>query len=541
MKNFIIAVFAALIFIPFLGRVNLFDWDEINFAESAREMIVTHDYSTVQIAYKPFWEKPPLFIWMEAASMKLFGVNEFAARFPNAIIGIITLLVIFNIGKKLMDERFGLWWVLIYAASWLPHFYFKSGIIDPTFNLFIFLSVYFLARIAYSKRDNRNAIASGIFLGLAVLTKGPVAILISLLALVVYWLYNKGKTALKWRHLGLIALFTALLTCLWFGYIIAVRGWWLVQEFIQYQVRLFSTPDAGHGGPFFYHWVVLLLGCFPASVFLFIYFQTTRRKSIYHYQQPEMRDFRTWMWILFWVVLILFSIVKTKIIHYSSLCYFPLTFLAAIQAYRMVEGKVKVRKWVFALLGLVGILLAAAIAALPLVGIYKDKLTPYIEDPFAVGNLQANVHWGYSECFFGLAYGIIILICVILFFRNKSRMGLLVLFISQVIIIEIALFHFVPKIEAYSQRSAIEFFRSLKGKDVYVQVLGYKSYAQYFYTQMPPPANPGYYNVDWLLTGKVDKPVYFVCKNIAADHYRDNPHLEVIGEKNGFVFFRRRQ
>jgi 4-amino-4-deoxy-L-arabinose transferase-like glycosyltransferase len=59
--------------------------DEINFAESAREMIVTGDYSKVQINFNPFWEKPPLFIWMQVLSMKIFGINEFAARFPNAV------------------------------------------------------------------------------------------------------------------------------------------------------------------------------------------------------------------------------------------------------------------------------------------------------------------------------------------------------------------------------------------------------------------------------------------------------------------------
>jgi hypothetical protein len=46
-------------------------------------------------------------------------------------------------------------------------------------------------------------------------------------------------------------------------------------------------------------------------------------------------DHRRWMVILFWVVLILFSIVKTKIVHYSSLCYFPLTYLAALQLERI--------------------------------------------------------------------------------------------------------------------------------------------------------------------------------------------------------------
>ena len=58
----LIAILAALFFIPFLGRVHLFDWDEINFAESAREMIQSSDYLTVRINFLPFWEKPPLFI-----------------------------------------------------------------------------------------------------------------------------------------------------------------------------------------------------------------------------------------------------------------------------------------------------------------------------------------------------------------------------------------------------------------------------------------------------------------------------------------------
>jgi len=96
--NIYIAIIASLLFIPFLGNVHLFDWDEINFAECAREMLVTGDYFSVKINYLPFWEKPPVFIWMQALSMKMFGVNEFAARFPNAIAGIATLLVLFNIG-----------------------------------------------------------------------------------------------------------------------------------------------------------------------------------------------------------------------------------------------------------------------------------------------------------------------------------------------------------------------------------------------------------------------------------------------------------
>ena len=95
---FIVAVSAILFFIPFLGSVHLFDWDEINFAESAREMIVTGNFSRVQIDFQPFWEKPPLFFWMQAGCMKIFGINEFADRLPDAIFGIISLLTFYFIG-----------------------------------------------------------------------------------------------------------------------------------------------------------------------------------------------------------------------------------------------------------------------------------------------------------------------------------------------------------------------------------------------------------------------------------------------------------
>jgi 4-amino-4-deoxy-L-arabinose transferase-like glycosyltransferase len=84
-----------LIFIPFIGNCHLFDWDEINFAECAREMLVSGNFSRVQLNFQPFWEKPPVFIWLQAFSMQLFGITEFAARFPNAICSAITLVFLY--------------------------------------------------------------------------------------------------------------------------------------------------------------------------------------------------------------------------------------------------------------------------------------------------------------------------------------------------------------------------------------------------------------------------------------------------------------
>ena len=270
-----VIILSSLLFFPFLGGVHLFDWDEINFAECAREMITTGDYLRPQIDFMPFWEKPPLFIWMQVVAMKLFGVNEFAARFPNALMGVVTLTTVYHLGRRMVNELMARWWVLLFAASWLPHFYFKTGIIDPTFNLFIFLAFYQVHVLRTTPDKWRTAIAAGLFLGLAALTKGPVGILVALLALAAYVVMNRGLNGYKLQHLLIIVIMAAIPFGAWMAVTATAHGGeyggWFLKEFVQYQVRLFSTEDSDHGGPFIYHFVVLLVGCFPASAFLFQY------------------------------------------------------------------------------------------------------------------------------------------------------------------------------------------------------------------------------------------------------------------------------
>ncbi|HPI71150.1 MAG TPA: glycosyltransferase family 39 protein, partial [Tenuifilaceae bacterium] len=215
----ILIVLAAILMIPFLGSVHLFDWDEINFAESAREMIVTGDYLTVQIDFIPFWEKPPMFIWMQVLSMKIFGINEFAARFPNAVCGIITLMILYGIGKRLMGSKFGLTWVMTFGGSVLPFLYFKSGIIDPWFNLFIFLGIYFFILYSCDDAGGRKwlqALLSGFFIGMGVLTKGPVAFLLFAITALVVLIIRKFRVKITLRDVVLFGIALTITGGLWF-------------------------------------------------------------------------------------------------------------------------------------------------------------------------------------------------------------------------------------------------------------------------------------------------------------------------------------
>lgn len=523
----------AVLYIPFLGGVHLFDWDEINFAESAREMIMSGDYLSVQIDFKPFWEKPPLFIWMQVLSMKIFGINEFAARFPNAVCGIATLLLLFNTGKKLVSEKFGMIWSILYGVSFLPFLYFKSGIIDPWFNLFIFLGIYSFLMF-YNRKNHEHGwvflLLSALFTGLSVLTKGPVGLLIFGLVAAVYILLNRLRFNMGLRHfLSWTGVFI-LIGGMWFLMLIVSGNAGIIGEFFEYQIRLFLTEDAGHGGFLLYHFVVLLIGVFPASIFALSTMFSVKEDN------PEIKYSKLWMNILLWTVLILFTIVKTKIVHYSSMAYFPLTFFAALTVYKLLEAKIKINRLVIASLICVAFLWASVLAALPLIGRYKQDIidSGVIKDLFATGNLMADVKWTYLEPLIAVIFlGTVIWAGLNLNYRPERSIKALGFATAGFILF--FLYIVTPRIEAYSQRAAIEFFKSKNDGSVYVQNLAYKSYAPLFYSQKSKQNSQ--ISRDTLLSGKIRKDAYFVFKNTHKDEiFSKHPNLKLIKEQNGFVF-----
>jgi 4-amino-4-deoxy-L-arabinose transferase-like glycosyltransferase len=534
----------AIFFIPFLGGVHLFDWDEINFAECTREMMNMGDYLRVYINYAPFWEKPPFYFWLQALAMRAFGVGEFAARLPNAICGIITLTVIYNIGERLYNKKFGLIWALSYFGSILPFLYFKSGIIDPYFNLFIFLGLYFFILFCWKKegyssiklrRDKYTyLVIAGLFIGFGILTKGQVAYLIFVLTLGVYWIIQKFRFFVNVPQFLLLTVVAAAVMLTWYGVETAVHGSWFVIEFTKYQYRLFSTPDAGHKGFFGYHFVVLFLGCFPASIFCIHTFFTRSQSLIYQ------KDFRLWMTILFWVVLILFSVVKSKIVHYSSMCYFPLTFLAALSIYNIITGKEKFNKWLKAGLIFITTIYCIATIALPFLAMEPEMIKPlFKKDAFALANLNAKVSWTGLEALAGVFLALVVGFSLYWISHKRKWLGFRVLFGGTAVFIMLTLGLFIGKIEQYSQGAAIRFFESLEGKDVYVTTKGYKSYAHLFYTKKPKMTNEKSLDINWLLYGDIDKDVYIVTKINKVKDLENVPGIKHIGEENGFVFFKR--
>jgi len=387
-----------------------------------------------------------------------------------------------------------------------------------------------------------------------------------------FWLFQFKEWAVFFVTTGLVSL-------IWFAYELIQNGPFFLQEFIIYQIRLFQTQDAGHGGPFFYHWVVILFGCFPLSYFAF---QGWKNKV---YATNREQAFLVWSIVSFLVVLILFSIVKTKIAHYSSYCYLPLSFISTGAVYSLWKGEITMSPWLKWSVILTGSIVGIVLTAFPVIMTNWDTLypvlVPYIKDPFAAANFSAPVQWGGWEALSGVAY-LSVFIGGIYFLNKNIKYSLALFFVSSIVFHETVLPAILPNIERYVQGEVIDFYKSKQNEDAYVEVVNFKSYAHLYYTQKPnrqmkgyvsfvkkfvadstqsPPSDwlrycskeqydsyvqsfkvdgiPPFY-IDWLRHFPTDKPVYLITKlGREADLEADSNFVR-IGGQHGYCFYRKK-
>jgi hypothetical protein len=236
------------------------------------------------------------------------------------------------------------------------------------------------------------------------------------------------------------------------------------------------------------------------------------------------------MKVLFWVVLILFSLVKTKIVHYSSMCWIPLTYFSAVVLQEWQLGEFRFNWKYTTAIGFVGLLLAAMLTAVPLIGQNAGLIAPYIKDVFVQGNLQAPVYWAGWEFLIGAAFAA----AVIYYLFTKKLHSLMA---ASLVTIMAYMAIVVPKIEGYTQATVIDFYVAKAGQKVYIETIGFKSYAHLLYFQKPAGGPTG----DELMAAKkLDRPAYFVMKADVKEELKYHPNLILLKEENGFLFYKHR-
>jgi 4-amino-4-deoxy-L-arabinose transferase-like glycosyltransferase len=159
----------------------LIDRDEPRFAEASREMIERGNYIVPYFNNQLRLDKPPLAYWAQIASYRVFGQNDFAARFPSAVAAALTALVIFAWGWRLSGERLGWWAAIIFALSLQTFVHAKAAVADMWLVLFM-TSAHWAGYELYSARPAVTShhilrwwFAFYLSLALGFLAKGPIA------------------------------------------------------------------------------------------------------------------------------------------------------------------------------------------------------------------------------------------------------------------------------------------------------------------------------------------------------------------------------
>lgn len=265
---FVMLLGACIIFAQ-LGKFPLFNPDEALYAEPAREMLEIKEYITTYLNYVVRFTKPPLVIWAMALSYQVFGVNEFAARFFGAGLGLLLVGVTYLAASRYLSTTaaFLAAGSLITAPLYLGTA--REAITDMPLAFFM-ASAQLAFFHAFESGKKGFAYLAWALVGLSVMTKGPVGIVLPLGILFCYHLM-RGDIKKAWRAYCPIGglLLTALISLPWFIVEIYVTKGAYFQEFIMREnFQRFTAVVDAHKQPFWYHMAAMTVGYLPFSVFI---------------------------------------------------------------------------------------------------------------------------------------------------------------------------------------------------------------------------------------------------------------------------------
>lgn len=356
-------VVAAPAFFAGLGRLPLIEPDEGRNAEVGREMLATGDWITPHYNSFAYLDKPAVFFWLEAASLKLVGVNETAARLPSAVMALATMLLAWFLGRRMFGDAAGLRAGLIFAVCPLAVVLAREVIFDMTLTFFVTLAMTMFWIAEESKFQKPwHVLLMFAAMGFATITKGFVGVLIPLGAVFLYFV-ARGRARdwlkLRWGW-GLPVLLAVALP--WFIAVSMRNPDFPRYAFWNESLKRFTTQAAHRGGGPLYYLPVFLGGFFPWSFFLLLAAWNRIRRW------RELRDdaARPVLFLLAWAVWVFafFTVSHSKLPTYFLPAIAPLSVLMASQ-WRDAGCETEARPpdWLtagFALLLAFGILVAAA-------------------------------------------------------------------------------------------------------------------------------------------------------------------------------------
>src|SRR5215831_5612489 len=371
----------------------LIDRDEPRFAEASREMMQRGNYIVPYFNNQLRLDKPPLTYWAQVASYHIFGENDFAARFPSAIAAALAALLIFLWGCRMGGEKLGWWAALIFTLSLQTFVHAKAAVADMWLVLFMTLANWAGYELLFNYRVNakhRTFSWWWIFylsLALGFLAKGPIAWtpLMTVAAVVIYT--RDWQLLRRLRFAVGIALMFAVIALWGIPALIQTHGEFFSVGIGRHVVRRSFTTLEGHGAssvgmyllllPFYF--VTVFISFFPWSIKLPWLAKDLwrRRDSIDNYLLSGIA-----------VVFIIFSLVKTKLPHYT-LPAFPLLGLLLARHWQTAAASMRRSLFASSAVAIACVWIATALVVPPIVARFSPAYQLFqVSRPALQSNMQ---------------------------------------------------------------------------------------------------------------------------------------------------------
>ncbi len=269
MRKYLLILVVIAVFISCfrLGSVTLFDVDEAVFAQATKEMVESGDWITPTYNGVNRYDKPIFFYWLMAASYKVFGINEFAARFPSALSGILLCVSLFLFAVQFGSAERAFYASVSFLISVYFFMYSHAAVTDMVLSLFITLSLF---SFFLSLKKNRLFIYGFyLFSAFAFLTKGLIGIVFPFGIAILYLLATERIRGLRKVFHFKASLLFIVLALPWYAAEYMINGNEFVQQFfIKHHFARYAGVISGHKGPIYYYIPVILAGLFPWIAFL---------------------------------------------------------------------------------------------------------------------------------------------------------------------------------------------------------------------------------------------------------------------------------
>jgi 4-amino-4-deoxy-L-arabinose transferase-like glycosyltransferase len=322
-----------------LGALGLVGPDEPRYAWIARDMAESGDWVTPRLYGRPWFEKPVLYYWGAALCFKLFGVSEVTARLPSALSALLATLALAWLALRLEGWELARWVLLLLPTTVGMIGFAHAAAPDMPFaaTLTMAMSCAAVALRLVSAQIPRyvSLVLWGVFLGAAVLAKGPAAVILAGGAMLLWVVITKRwRDALILFHPGAIVAF--LLTALPWYVLCARRNPDFLRVFIiEHNFNRYLTPEFRHIQPFWYYLPITVVALLPWVVWLC---WPERRETR---EGSSKAEHAVYLFMAAWGLfpVLFFSLSKSKLPGYILPAVPALVFLIALTAQRTLKSQ----------------------------------------------------------------------------------------------------------------------------------------------------------------------------------------------------------